>query len=1308
MNFITNKKIFALFSVIILLSVVFLNIFPKSSGLDPAIIGDEPLNNDPVPPEFGVNGTGASATTGDLFTFSINVTDNISDVSVNYTWVGAGSQWVNKSMINPVSNMWINISTMPTFVTVINYYFWAIDFSNNTNITGPGFITVSDNDPPTYNSSSENFSANIGEGFTIYANFTDNLGEINVDSAIIYYKKETVGIFDSELMTKTAPGEFEITNTTMGIDTSMDDTDYYYQLWVNDTMDNNETYPIGYNFLISVIDNIAPTAANGSGDISVFCSTQFTIYANFTDNLNVTSAKIFFRTESDPIYKNTTMIEHSALDGSFSVINSTMGLNIYNNTQNISYYVIGYDKDKNEAHYNDSGGEDWNITVIDDIKPTPIEGSGSFYGSTSYPFDVWVNFTDNINVSGAVIYFKYKSDATYFQCNMTPTNSKGEFSASTDDLSENSDIDTTYSLESIVYYILGFDPSNNPGNYTNLGVDWEIKINDTTPPDIIDGSSDFTVTTGEPFTIYANFSDNINISHAEIYYKRKGSEDPWDYKAMDEPVGKKGNFYITKQELGVNTYNDNTAIQYYVIAHDLNGNIKNYTKTGGRWKITVIDNDPPEFQSGSENISIGTGDTFNVYANFSDNIKVESIRFFYKSESWNHWEYDIFSTEDENDDNVWEFNISSSELHSMVETYNDDSDYFFHIKANDGSTPYPNIINYTYGTNGFRIMVRDDDPPESTKPKGSGDLRATTGEPFTIFANFTDNIEVDFARIYIRKQLGDANYPAGVNMTESNSDSGKFSIINQDLNINTSLNDTDYEYYIACYDTVGNQYIYDTNDEPFEIEVIDNDEPIAIAGTNHRIEEGTTVEFNGNLSSDNIGIVAYQWTFTYDNLERYLDGVKTSFEFITIKNYEIKLTVTDAKGNEGTDTLWVNVTNKNYPPEIESFKPGDDEEVYAFQDVNIFVRFNEDMEIDENNVGFFFMNDSANNPVEGSFDWFTDEVMEIYQLTFVPDTQLEYDMTYTITVTAAVFEKFEAGLHLKSGKTWTFSTYPEDSDGDKLPDWWEVKYFNYINEVGPDADDDNDGFTNLEEYLGPDGEPGGDDSTNPNDPNDYPAKKEKDTKTPFNIMIAVIAVIFIILILIIIVVAIMAMKKKKADEEESKKPKPIEHEILFEDGRGLPGKNLYIPPEADAGTEQEKTSDKSEIQIEDVLETEKTTTRIEPETEIKEPEMDDFHVDDLSEEGEIPALDKESLDDMELKDLDIESEPLEEAEMPAEFELSEEQQKLIQEYTENGTKYYEEKKYSEAVIEWQKALDIDPDQPEILNSLKNTMEKIKK
>ena len=63
-----------------------------------------------------------------------------------------------------------------------------------------------------------------------------------------------------------------------------------------------------------------------------------------------------------------------------------------------------------------------------------------------------------------------------------------------------------------------------------------------------------------------------------------------------------------------------------------------------------------------------------------------------------------------------------------------------------------------------------------------------------------------------------------------------------------------------------------------------------------------------------------------------------------------------------------------------------------------------------------------------------------------------------------------------------------DSDGDNMPDTWEIQYeLNPFNSSDANQDQDNDGFNNKEEY---------DANTDPSDPDDYPQKdNNKDTQS---------------------------------------------------------------------------------------------------------------------------------------------------------------------------------------------------------------------
>jgi hypothetical protein len=86
-------------------------------------------------------------------------------------------------------------------------------------------------------------------------------------------------------------------------------------------------------------------------------------------------------------------------------------------------------------------------------------------------------------------------------------------------------------------------------------------------------------------------------------------------------------------------------------------------------------------------------------------------------------------------------------------------------------------------------------------------------------------------------------------------------------------------------------------------------------------------------------------------------------------------------------------------------------------------------------------------------------------------------------------------------------TETTDSDGDRMPDWWEDLYGTDPDERDGDGDLDNDGYTNLQEYLGRDGRTGNDDFSDPNDPSSIPkaARKSSGSDNSLTILILILA-----------------------------------------------------------------------------------------------------------------------------------------------------------------------------------------------------------
>jgi hypothetical protein len=120
------------------------------------------------------------------------------------------------------------------------------------------------------------------------------------------------------------------------------------------------------------------------------------------------------------------------------------------------------------------------------------------------------------------------------------------------------------------------------------------------------------------------------------------------------------------------------------------------------------------------------------------------------------------------------------------------------------------------------------------------------------------------------------------------------------------------------------------------------------------------------------------------------------------------------------------------------------------------------------------------------------------------------------------------------------SSVPGDLDADSLPDFWEREMFNSLLQT-PTGDYDDDGFTNLQEYLGIDGLPGNDDWSDPLDWDSIPVGKKDDSKDGGidlgTILIIASVVVAIIIVLLISQIYLTKQRKKAKEAEEKEKEK---------------------------------------------------------------------------------------------------------------------------------------------------------------------------
>ncbi|HEV8594682.1 MAG TPA: PKD domain-containing protein, partial [Thermoplasmata archaeon] len=91
------------------------------------------------------------------------------------------------------------------------------------------------------------------------------------------------------------------------------------------------------------------------------------------------------------------------------------------------------------------------------------------------------------------------------------------------------------------------------------------------------------------------------------------------------------------------------------------------------------------------------------------------------------------------------------------------------------------------------------------------------------------------------------------------------------------------------------------------IQVVDSQPPLADAGPDRTVLEGTIVALDGSGSTDNYGIASHTWTFSANGAPQVLQGARVAFAFHLAGAYTVRLIVTDLSGKTGEDTATITV-----------------------------------------------------------------------------------------------------------------------------------------------------------------------------------------------------------------------------------------------------------------------------------------------------------------------------------------------------------------------------------------------------------------
>jgi parallel beta-helix repeat protein len=190
------------------------------------------------------------------------------------------------------------------------------------------------------------------------------------------------------------------------------------------------------------------------------------------------------------------------------------------------------------------------------------------------------------------------------------------------------------------------------------------------------------------------------------------------------------------------------------------------------------------------------------------------------------------------------------------------------------------------------ITVIDTEPPH---PDAGPDITVDMNEEFWLSANGSwDNVRILSYDWIVRGE--------GLFLTPN----GR--VVNLTLEIPGN-----YTAELTCRDLEGNK-----GSDTMTITVLDNVPPVADAGPDVEVDQGTLVVLDGSESYDNVGISKWDWYVDYKGSNVHLRGVSVSFSFDAAGVHTVTLYVTDEYGLISTDKMTVTVRDIEPPIAVAS------------------------------------------------------------------------------------------------------------------------------------------------------------------------------------------------------------------------------------------------------------------------------------------------------------------------------------------------------------------------------------------------------
>ncbi|MGM0404827.1 MAG: NosD domain-containing protein [Thermoplasmatota archaeon] len=908
--------------------------------------------------------------------FKVTVTDNIEVGSVNVSW-SHGSLSGNLPLTDTDNDdVWEGSITLDDSKEELTYTIQANDTSGNSVLSSEQTVTVLDSDKPlridddselAAESTSgagteahpyviENLDINgYGRGYGIYiGNTTDHFvvrgNTLYNASGNGYRYFRNSGLYLYNVTNGSVEDNTVYGNIENGIllESSSDNT----------ILKNNVSYNrVGIQLIDTSNRNvIRSNTLSGNNDAGIYITSSTN---NTVDDNNVSSSQygIYIESSSGNDVTNNFVTKSSyyaiALGSAHNNLVQNNNASKGNNLGFLLQYSDNNTVINNTALENQYGlglsGAEYNVFESNDF-------SNNKYGIYGYQLRYNTFFKNTVDSNLEIgIYFHTSTENNTIYHNDILNNTQQAF----DDGTGNQWYNATLQEGNYWSDYNGTDQDGDGVGETNYtGIDGGAGSNDIYPltipnnddqsPSLDEDNSPVNGTTGDLYTFNITASDDFEVGSVNV---------SWTHGSIS------GNVALTYDGNGTwsgsITLDDSLSDMIYrVQVNDTSGN---YVR-GSKQTVAVEDNDDPILEADNSPNTGTTGDEYTFDITASDNIEVESVNV-----TWSHGDLSGKLALTDDGDGTWS---------GIITLDNSLDDLTYEIEVNDTSGNSVRGSEQTVTLTDDDIPTLDtDDSPDTGTTGDTFDFDISASDNIAVSsvnvswshgsANGNKALTLEnghwIGNVTLDDALEDLTYQVQVNDTSGNhmigglqnvtvsdvyaptADAGSDIHIDEDTQITLDGSDSsdnvgivsytwtidgdefdgemldhmfdqpgDYNVKLNVTDETGN---YDT--DTVDVTVFDITAPTAEIDSDNRVDEDDPITFDGSESTDNVGIISYEWDL--GNGE-YRTGEQISYTYEEPGIYVVNLTVTDESDNYDTDTITVYVEDTTEP----NAEPGED------------------------------------------------------------------------------------------------------------------------------------------------------------------------------------------------------------------------------------------------------------------------------------------------------------------------------------------------------------------------------------------------